>query len=181
MDKPHYIRHSINFSSGELLVTDWFKIYEFNNRVNSIKKDVLNSPEYAVQNSEYYIRKCGFVSVYVENTKPSLIRVGDGLIVGEIDHDDPRHVGSIQTDLWWASLIDRERLVQILSIPLGVPEAKDVIQRYVTFNNVMRVRIPPGDYHVTYCATSTEFRHCIDPETDVGSIVPYFMITKVPS
>jgi hypothetical protein len=144
----------VNFTSGELLVADWIRIKEFSDKVeyNKDYQDVGLGSALGQKKSTEHAGKFGFITVHVGNSSPQIYQNGDNLLFGysEIDMNDYKKVGNVCTDLWNATVIDKERLIEIIAEKIGEEEAIDKVERYLKKNEVNIIRVTPGEYTLRY-------------------------------
>jgi hypothetical protein len=150
---PLGVQHvTIPCPTGELLCTDWLDIDAFN---KAVKRD-LRLPSldlrYGVMDATRHYAKNGFASVSVGNTSPDLIQRGDQLVIASTDLEAPANkdkVGAFCTDRWWATLIDRQVLTEIVAKTTGLDEARRQVQEMIDERDMMTVNVKPGvDLHL---------------------------------
>lgn len=152
----------VNFPTGSLLVMDWLRIDDFINSTKDIKYEGepidINNEEGQIELVKRYLKN-GFLSVHVGNSCPSIFNVDGQLVIGQLDYDpdeDDRPdsaIGMVCTDLWWATVIDREDAIRI--IKLTNPDASDEhlsskIDEYAKERTVTMVTVEPGEYNVYF-------------------------------
>lgn len=179
----------VEFKTGELLIADWFRIEAFTNAVTATEDPTvdINSIQGCVKRTEEYLSKHGFVSVFVGNSCPRVMNEQGALVFGHIDEDSdsvstPSPVGSVTTDLWWATIIDRQRLVEIVAGELGIETAARVVEEYLEKHRVLRVQVAPGTHRLYFSGQPEQFTenfHSPDLAMD-PSVEPVFVLSPRP-
>jgi len=158
---PQVRSHVINVPSGELLISDWFRIEAFTETVKNSKDDFdINNQTGKHEQTEWYAKKYGFMSVCVGNTCPKLIEREGQIVVASLTESESglkgRQAGYVCTDLWWATAIDRQVLTDIIATSIPRDEAERQVADYLdTKNNhniVTTLNVRPGQYHVYHTA-----------------------------
>lgn len=151
------VRHiEIPVPSGELLISDWFRIKAFNEAVDAVKSDRASIATEAGQQmlSAEYATQHGFMSIEAGNSSPEIYLQDDKLIIGT-EHYEPgpgdpapegKVVGKVETALWWATAIDRETLTEIVARADGRESAEKQVSEYIADrdNGVTTVQMPAG-------------------------------------
>lgn len=157
----------LQVTSGEVLIADWFRVEGFTEIVDAEKPNIsINFAAGEVEQTRHYADAHGFVSVFVGNSLPSIYvnSAKDRVVVGRMAEDldgedwqsadswgDFSAVGRVCTDLWWATAIDRQRLVDVLASRHGPAKAAALVEAYLDEgNDVTRVQLPPGRYRVQF-------------------------------
>lgn len=145
--------------SGELLIADWFRLEnnEFTKAVKEGQQSIEVNSEAGMRAQTQQYAALGFASVFVGNTGPAILQIGDDLLIGRQPVEEKKshhHKGSVCTDLWWATIIDRQVLTDILAARHGVDRASTLISGYLAKPSTVCtiVRVPPGELHVNYVA-----------------------------
>lgn len=153
----------IEAPSGELLISDWFRHPAFTEAVN----DPASRGEYSVnthagkaRQTAWYAAR-GFASIFVGNTMPSVVARDGHLIIACVDEDaayegrpglEGEALGSVCTDLWWATAIDREVLTRTMAQTLGRAEAESAVAELLESTDHVSVRVQPGMLHLYHTA-----------------------------
>ncbi len=128
----------IEFPSGIMIFDDGFHAgYEdFDRNINTTIGIKQCSEDYAKQ---------GMMHFFVGNSCPAIWREGDTIYVGSLsDADDHKGIGSICTDLWWASFVDQWGLASKLTAArVKGEERADATRGQGT------VKVTPGTYRCT--------------------------------
>ena len=151
LEMPPLQTVEIEAPSGQLLIADWFRITEFTEQVKADEsnKTSLNLMVGRFQETQRYAKKYGFLSVSVGNTCPKIIQRGDAILIATLDEDcgasDTDVKGSVCTDLWWATLIDKDVLCQVIATKTGSEKAQKIVADYLkNESNWASVTVPPG-------------------------------------
>lgn len=91
--------------------------------------------------------------------------------VGMVDNS------SVCTDLWWITMMERERLIEIFVEQLG-EELRGEIEEYANGDFDVNIQVEPGKYTLHYDAHPSEFFSILDDKTKFGIGTPYFALTK---
>lgn len=176
----------VEFKTGELLIADWIRIEAFTKAVTATEDPAVDicSIEGCVKRTEEYLSKHGFVSVFVGNSSPRVMDEQGALVFGHIDEDvdsasRPSPVGSVTTDLWWATIIDRQRLVEIVASEIGAEAATLAVNDYLEKNDVLRIKVTPGTHCLYFSGQPelfTENFHSPDLVMD-PSVEPMFVLS----
>lgn len=162
-DKLYEVK--VEFKTGELLIADWFRIKEFTKKVK-YNPDYTNvSINFALGRlkSTQHAAELGFVTVHVGNTCPNILQKDEDFIFGhfEYDHneseepakiDEYQEKGMVCTDLWNVTVIDKYRLIEIVSDSTGTEKAQEIVEEYIKENidNMDIVHVQPGEYTITF-------------------------------
>lgn len=186
---PPIVECEIEFKSGELLVADWFRLDAFTNGVQATEDPSIdiNSIYGCARRTEEYLKKHQFVSVFVGNSSPEVFAHDGALVVGRTDDDlgDVSHLsacGHVITDLWWVTIIDRQRLIEILSDELGADAAETAVRDYLANSDVLRLQVTPGTYRLYFSgAPDTFLEHFSSPDLEVDTTLqPMFVLSNRP-
>lgn len=135
---------TIEFKTGELLITDWFRIDEFNNLVDNEYRFDVNSSKGRLEQSKFYLDNFNFIS----NTSWSdslVFKNGDDLVFLESDYDlklpdDFKHKGKIYKQLRALTIIEKQELINLV-------KDEKIVNNYLKENNdVLKLKIKPGVY-----------------------------------
>lgn len=178
--EPNVVKElDVDFPSGRVLVADWFRLEEFTRAVNARGLDFnINSRVGKEQQTEFYASQHGFVSVFVGNSMPEIFAKGDTLAIGlwneegNLDKGLPPTKpampgkGKICTDLWWATLIDREHLIDLVAEGGDRDAAAAKVDAYVAehkgYYGVTEVKMPPGTYYLYHNGKHHDFGKMLD-------------------
>ncbi|KKK59685.1 hypothetical protein LCGC14_3031900 [marine sediment metagenome] len=143
--EPEAFSVDIEFPSGEMLFNDTypdcFDCGDFD--VNTVA---------GVQECSEYMAKQGMMHFFVGNSCPAVWKEGEVIFVGCIPDDDcGTRVGSICTDLWWASFVDptivtrRSINIQGLENPDSDPQKEIAHMK----DKGGSIKVTPGTYRCT--------------------------------
>jgi hypothetical protein len=179
----------VELKTGNLLCSDWFRIKEFTDATKE-KRISLESRQGIEESARYLAEQFGVVSVYVGNTSPDVFQEGNQLIIGhhyEDDGDIPARftkVGSVCTDLWAATFVEYETLVEMVGRTLP-DTAKVVVDAYlaepVVARHTYRITVEPGTYSLYHFGDFQDFPEMAKKagiELDTGVIEPFFVLTR---
>jgi len=175
--------------TGNLLVSDWFRIPEFTEVVE--KSFALNARRGREDQTRFYAEKFGFVSVCVGNSSPGVYQDGSTVVVGYHDEDEtavPANlnvVGRVCTDLWAATFVEYETLVEIVARKLPVT-AQAVVDDYLGALDkgsygLHKMKVEPGTYYLYHYGDHERFAEMaqtagIPLERYIGK--PYFILSQ---
>jgi hypothetical protein len=170
--EPSVSHHVIQAPSGELLIADWFRHDAFTKAV----KDVTNADyHYSINNdvgkfrlTSWYAQQHGFMSVFVGNSLPSVVERGDHFVIARVDEDEElgeppvagNVAGSVCTDLWWATVIDRQVLTDILARAMPTEEAQSAVAVMLDdpCASITTLKVSPGVLHVYHTTHETDMQ-----------------------
>lgn len=165
--KPETIEHAVlECPSGEIWVADWIRIPEFTQLTETWEnpEDDINSSGGRIATTHAYAAH-GLISVFAGGGNLSIVRQGDRLMIGELmGEDDPKAVApqgvelerKISIQLNWATLIDKQVLIERLSEALGEEEAKAKVDGYVD-DDLIKIHVIPGTYHLYFTGRPQSF------------------------
>ncbi|WP_375263991.1 hypothetical protein [Palleronia sp.] len=162
------LRHmEMNLPTGELLLADWFRIPGFSESVEALAGDPgrdIEPDQGADEHTRNHFERAGLVHISVGNSCPTIYRDGEILRLGRIDEEalyneageqiaeEPEQAGMICTDLWWATMADKQTIADILMRSdqhADRAAAEAAIDAYVEENwGVIRIQMEPGPLHV---------------------------------
>lgn len=180
----------VELKTGNLLVADWFRIKEFTQAVAREEPFSLESRKGREDQVRYFAETFGLVSVSVGNSMPRIFQEGNQVIGGTYYEDAGPYpdrftqVGQVCTDLWAATFIEYETLVELVARSL--PEtAKTVVDAYlaelVPSLHTHRIAVEPGTYYLYHYGDHELFGEMAQKagiNLDSGHITPYFVLSK---
>lgn len=168
------LMHSIPAPSGEMLVADWF-VFEndlFTNLVRAGEPALsVNTEAGRAAHTQYYAREHGFMSVAVGDCSPQVLARKDHAVIGNFydDEFDERDKttsplkgeikGQICTDLHWASMIDKQVLLDLLSTVVPREQAEQEVATLCQSSDVVTLQMPPGKVYFHFTAKSGDMAH----------------------
>tara|TARA_B100001105_G_scaffold72359_1_gene56860 strand:- start:1002 stop:2219 length:1218 start_codon:yes stop_codon:yes gene_type:complete len=181
---PKVFHHVIQAPSGELLIADWFRHDAF---TQAVKDPASEDCSYSVNNdlgklrqTAWYAQRHGFMSVFVGNTLPRIVERGDHFAIARVDEDgelgEPPIVGhiagSVCTDLWWATVIDRQVLTDILSRSMPAEAAQHAVVDMLedSYSTITTLKVTPGVLHVYHTAHDGDMQGFRSPDVPDSSI-----------
>jgi hypothetical protein len=180
----------LELKTGQLLVSDWFRIKAFT-EVTKEKHFSLESRKGVEDSARYLAEQFGVVSVFVSNSSPGVYQDGNQLIVGQHYEDDDEgvaarltKVGKVCTDLWAATFVEYETLVELVGRTFP-DTAKEVVDDYlkepVVSMHTHRLTVEPGTYYLYHCGEPEEFPELAQRagvKLDTGGLMPYFVLSR---
>jgi hypothetical protein len=169
--KPDVAHIVIDAPSGELLVADWFRIDGFTETVDAGRPVALGGSLAAnLWSARTYAAEHNFMSVVALDAYPTVL-ARDGMTVFVREDDDPAglqglKVGTVFTDLWAVSAIDRQVLTDIIAKKCERAEAERRVADYLAHNDVMTTRVSPGNLHIYHSAPFEAMNRFTCPEVD---------------
>lgn len=168
--------------SEELLISDWFRIDEFTEIVANYD-DTLN-PSICTQKGKElstlnFLRQ-GFISIHLGNSNPSVLIKNGNLYCGEVDHEkiEEKLSGSVSTDLWNVTIIEKQKLIDILSTKLSIQEAINKVENYINKNNdIIKVNLDKGIYNLSFNGKYWNFQQ--KSTTKIKNMNVFFELTKM--
>lgn len=193
----------IELKTGHLLIADWFRIDEFTKAVKGRDFDI-NSARGTLNQIDYYAKEHGFISVFVGNTCPRIFNNGNDIVVGRLDEDDYeedgegneivsndkvnpgdlKEVGYVCTDLWWATMIEKEQLINLVAKSLGNEAATKTVNDYIEerkdkgSSDFTELHVTPGTYTLNFRSSYQDFNNEFSSDDiNIGNIEPYFVLS----
>ena len=152
-DENTIIDFEIN--SEEILISDWFRIDEFTEIVDNY--DDYSNPSICTKRgrelSTLNFLKQGFISIHLGNSCPSVLIKNGNLYCGEVDDEkiEENLSGSVSTSLWNVTIIEKQKLIDILSTKLSIKEAINKVNKYINENdNIIKVNLDKGIYNLSF-------------------------------
>lgn len=177
----------VELKTGNLLVNDWFRIPEF---TQAVAFDFpLNSRKGQEDQTRFYAEQFGFISVGVGNSCAGVYQRGNTLVCGYHDEDEGVPFifhGHVCTDLWAATFIEYENLVDIVAKVCSREEAVAKVDSYLSGEEaadygIMQITVEPGTYYLYHFGNHWEFKAKAQeagvlPDTCIDE--PYFILSK---
>ena len=162
----------VNFPTGNLLAADWFRIKEFTDALKDSDRISINYEVGRIKATKFYASH-GVVSVFVGNSSPYIWQKDDNIIVGRDPWDfqeiDGLFVGSICTDLWWATFIDRSRLEEMVGA--------EKVANMLNDQDIVQFTVQPGIYTLQFSAHPDTFSQNYDGGLCTG-LDNFFVLTS---
>lgn len=150
----------ITFPTGHLLIADWLHIPAFI-KAGRAKDFDFNCDRGKREAVKWYAEELGLAHVFVGNTCPGVLKYSGGFVVGPLVYDEETddtvapagttEIGSICTDLWWATITDRETVLGILTRKMSREAAETELAAYLKKNEVVQVQVEPGRWRLSFC------------------------------
>lgn len=144
--------------SGNMIAADWFRFGEnlFTTAVDARSLDFEINYEFGRRaQTEYYAREFGFLSISVGNSSPSLLQRDGHLVLASETGDgypDGKPLGSVCTDLWWATVIDEVVLRDLIARKHGDTGLAALDEYLAKDRNHFKFKAPKGTLHAYYSA-----------------------------
>lgn len=158
--------NTIHLETGELLIADWFRIKGFNEIVDKSvdgKAPDINSILGRDEQQLRYARDFNFFSIHVGDACPRLYEKDGVIIVGSFDDENfstegHTEKGGVSGDLWNVTIIEKQKLIKIVSQTMAMEYAEKAVADYIDKNNVLRLTVNPGVYHCYSSGNYQEFK-----------------------
>lgn len=159
-DMKKVLHETVTFPTGHLLIADWFRIDEFTKLTREYDGPSINSEAGIEAKVRDCAKRLNFASVFVGNTCPSVFTNDSQIVIGHEDEDTPsvafKTPGHVTTDLWWATIIDKQTLIDLLKPAHGV-NAVAVVDEYISENGVDEIHVTPGKYNLYFDSDQETF------------------------
>ena len=192
--RPPITSAEVEFKTGNLLIADWFRIDEFTKRVKNQNQygegtRSLNSVAGREDETVRCLKEFGFIKVSVGNSSPQVMAIDNTLTVGHIDDeqeapDGVQDLGMVCTDLWWTTIIEKERLAEIVAETVGPEDAAKMVDAYIEEHGtfITQVKVAPGTHHLYFSGDEEIFRERFR-SNDVAipsAVEPMFILSNRP-
>lgn len=159
---------TVNFPSGKLYVNDWVRIKEFTDLViyrgeDEYKENAnINYTVGRIFHIKYYAEKFNFISVNVGNSSPRVFADNNNLVIGCHSEEDEslnsnfEKKGTVCTDLWNATIIDKETLYKLLE-PNLKEKTQAAIDDWVNDSETFEIEVEPGEYTLHFHGNYYDF------------------------
>ncbi len=184
----------VEFETGELLIADWIRIEEFTTASKAGKRFDINSSKGVIEQTTHYLKEHNFISVFVGNSSPTIYEHNNKLVFGrevwgtDEEEEDKEYTslfkekGTVCTDLWWVTIIDKSQLIKIVaSSGIEQDAATKIVNEYLEKegHNIERLNVEKGQYTLNFAADKYEFiEKNKDKEIKNEPITPYFTLEK---
>lgn len=191
MSAPTLQETVLELKTGQLLVSDWFRIKAFTEATKE-KHISLESRQGVIDSARHLAEQFGVISVFVSNSSPGVYQDGNQVIVGQHYEDDADEevaarltkICKVCTDLWAASFVEYEKLVELVGRTFP-DTAKEVVDEYlkepVVSRHTHRLTVEPGTYYLYHCGEPEEFPELAARaglKLDTGGLIPYFVLSR---
>lgn len=190
---PHIVNLEVEFPSGNLLVTDWFRMEEFTNTVDlkgafDDKYDV-NCALGRIEQSTHYAKDFNFIST-PGGGMPNIFKNGNSIIVGNYDEEDNssevkkfkksyKKSGRVDCMLRAVTIIDSDQLIKILSINSDTDTATQLLDSYMKKNKdeIKKLTVTPGTYIFEFSGDHYNLKNHTE-EKFPESIIPFVIVQE---
>jgi hypothetical protein len=188
---PEMLQETVfELKTGNLLIADWFRITEFTNAVRGEKRFSLESRKGRDEQVRYLAEQFGVISVSV-HTSPGVFQAENQVLVGYFDEEEGdvperyTHVGNVCTDLWAATFVEYETLVDLVA-RTNPDSAKAIVDAYIEKHKggvygLHQIKVEPGTYHLYHFSENEEFAARAQQDglkLDAGQIEPFFVFSR---
>lgn len=178
--KDKIYEKTITFKTGNLIINDWFET-ENDSFSEAVDDDFLSLESAAnrVEVTKKYLKDFKFIHVSVLNTCPGVYQEGDKIFIGQGPDKAKNKKGFVCTDLWWASIIEEEQFLKILTTN-GVSKEqadKDLAAVKKTWT-CTSLKVSPGKYKLKFMGDHEKFAALYKGKAPKG-VTPYFTLEKV--
>lgn len=143
----------IEFKTGELVVTDWISLKEFDEQVGSIR--LLRAPRGTTLSTEEAANH-NFVRIHVGDIDPNIHRKDNDFSFGLTkEKKDYENIGSVNVGVWAVTMIERQNLIDIVANKVGQKQAELLVQNYLSTKNHTIANIEPGVYTLKFDPEAT--------------------------
>lgn len=157
----------IDLPTGELLLSDWIRVPGFKQATDLGFDDAslnINCTQGAVNTTKAHATRHNFAHVQTTNTSVIVHQDETGrLMVSERwdkrDEEDAtadgmKVVGDFSCDLWWATAIDKQVLLELMAQG-GCEVPQETLQEYLTSSdayadNIVQLNVKPGRYRLHF-------------------------------
>lgn len=181
------VHRTLDVVSNELLVIDRLRIPELD---RLLPGGSVSTEEGVLRYGEACLEQLGLLTTFVGNMSPSIVPTATGFsidnrrIPDEVEPDTPEfesHKDAVErhrsendciiTDVWWVTIADPEKVVQVLSQHMPEAEAREALDRALEKegNSITRLPCEPGTHHFYIPANSKALLNACDIEGVDGS------------
>lgn len=180
----------LELKTGNLLVADWFRIPEFT-KLTEEKWISINSRSGCEEKARHLAETFNVVSVHVGNTSPGVYQNGSQVVVGYHHEDEgpaPAHfttVGRVCTDLWAATFVEYENLIELVA-RTKPDTARKIVDAYLAEDDggvygLHKLTVEPGTYYLYHFGNYEDFAERAEQAglaLNTGHIIPYFVLSR---
>ncbi len=183
----------VEFETGDLVINDMFRIKEFVEAWREVDSDGINADAGKNEATRNYLSELGMVCVCVGNSSPRICPDENGVIrfanpaynLEEEAWDDKwqelDHFKSVCTDLWWVSVIDKKRLIDVIAKATGdTAEAVEKVEQFIKDTwTVTEMKVEPGTHHLYFGRSSDVLLNHYEFEgVDTKDLDTFFILSK---
>lgn len=185
------VQHAVvNFPSGRVIYADMIRLQPLIDIIKPISQKEPSSSIRSICEVTRKLAELGVVHVYSSNSSPYIYRSESALTVGHDVEETNTSRGDFKTngdfvctDLWWVTLVDEARLIEILAQSMSTEQAKSEIDKYLIENHgdTGRLEMEPGEYQLYFHGNPRRIREdFVTNDIDLGSIDYQFVLSKEP-
>lgn len=174
----------VTFETGELYIADWFRTEnnEFSNYVTKDDKYDINYLKPRIEQVYHYANQFKLLSVHVGNSLPSIYTLKNTIAIGK-EEGNFKEEGYVCTDLWNASIIDKENFKKILKESgMDSNQVYQEIDKIEKDDNVVKLKVTKGRYRLYFSGQHNEFDEIYRKKYKNRlrkTLKPYFLIKKI--
>lgn len=190
---PNKISLEVEFTSGKLLITDWWRIPQFTKIVDPKdvydEKDDVNCSLGRINQAKRYANNFNFIST-PSGGMPNIFKNGNDIIIGNYDEDDRSknlktfekkydNIGRVDCQLRAITVIDYDQLVKLLMLENNTKdEVEKIIKEYMENNKreIINMEVKPGKYTFEFSGKHHNLKKHI--EENLPSAITPFLILK---
>ena len=157
--KEDIVTLPISFKTGTLCVADYFRLKGDAFKVHTegtkhFHEIDVNCSKGRLDMTKLYLNKnVGYVSV--GNSSPSIYKIKNDFYFGSTKETSKlKEVGSVCTDLWAVTIVEKADLENLMDSQSFTPFEKNK-----AYENSSELKIKPGDYEIVIPMGSTELKH----------------------
>jgi hypothetical protein len=181
------IELNVNFPTGELLISDWFRIPPFTTAVDDHYKNDVNSSFGRANLTKYHAENFNFIASNSYGM-PAILQKGDKLLFGDIDEEvfhcpaAYTNQGRVNSGLRAITIIDKKQLIDIVSVTVGMEEATNMVNDYIKEHHreINHINVTPGDYKFKFSGDcyklQDELKKEKTPEKIPKNLTPFLIV-----
>jgi len=153
------IEHQVTFATGDLIIADWPRVKAFTDLCSKTIDDIATGPDLncargRAEMTRRYLEEMNVVSVHGGGS-PRVLRQPGGLVLAhradfEVETPalmDTQHLGRVDTQYRAVTIIERQRLVDLVREGGSQDPERDVeIYLASARDDIVRVKVNPGTY-----------------------------------
>lgn len=188
--EPEVLQETVfELKTGNLLVTDWFRIPAFTALVAETEY-VPDSRKQRDAETRRMLQQFGVISLPTL-ASPGLFQAGNQILGGFFNEDEGEvpsgytHLGNVCTDRWSTTFVEYETLVDLVA--KENPEtAKEIVDDYIEKHKggvygLHQITVEPGTYHLYHFGENDEFAASAKQaglQLDAGDVAAFFVFSK---
>lgn len=178
----------VTLKTGNFLVADWFRIEAFTELMQE-KHFSINSDKGKNDHTRYLAETFGVLN-FTNYFSPSIFQKGDTVVGGYFNEDEEKppagytRTGDVCTDLWAATFVEYETLVELVSRKHpedGKAIVDDYIKKHSGALGIHQITVQPGEYFLYYYGDNDNFSKMAKAaklKLDTGKLSPRFVFSR---